>query len=1076
MNLKKKISLYFLLCIVAFSYSQSKDNTITISFNNIPLSEAIQRIEKVCSYTFFYDALKIDLKQKVSLNANKTPIKKAITDLLANTTINFEITNSQIAIFQIKKNDEPQITKKTKIVSGVVLDEKGQPVIGASVIIPGTTIGVATDINGRFTLEAPSNAKLRISYIGYDAKEELLNSSNDLKIKLEPTPQALKELVITAQAIGQKNAILQQINSNTIKNVVAADRLQENPDANSVEALGRLPGISVQRSGGEGVGLVIRGLEPRYTSVMLNGIQLPSTSGSDRGTNLSGISQYALQGAEVFKSLTADMEANSVAGTVNLKLRQAPPKLHMNIMAQKGYNDLNKYWGNYKLLGEFSNRFFDNKLGVLFTANAEKVTRSIQAMSAGYGIESSDPNGDILLSGISLNNNETFIYRRSAMLSLDYKVSDNTTLMLYGMYNNSKTDRQNQIKRYSVTGAGGVTYAFSSSPNAQNNIFQTALSGETKFKLLNMKADYGVSYSSGQNYNLGARSWNFTYDNASSSAITVIDNRKLHPAEIVPLFTDNQDKLLDCRMNSFGMSDSKINDKNINVYLNFTVPFKVGSSISGNVKFGGSYRNKNRVRDDLVGTQVADGTANVSLPKIISDSLDWIVRSSNGHITADGLADGKIDNFLNGQFNFGNTFNIDRLNQISDMWEKTSDYYYNQGPAVYLPVFGQINKLGYTQNVAGCMMNDQDIKENYSAGYIMTDINFGKYVMFLPGVRLENTNAKMNGFYAMPLQYSPPISAALPGSDTSAVRSDQFILPMIHLRIKPTSNFYMHFAYTQTLSRPDFNVITPNYYVSTGEDFQYSSNNPTIKPEQWTNLDAQFVLHGKKMGLFSVNLFYKTVKDKIWYRNYTRIKGDPIIDPFPNTAVVDVSIWENHSYKGFVRGVEVDWQTSFYFLPKPFNYLTLSANYTFTNSETNYPYQRFALVTPVGGGRPISVRIDSTTTGPMTNQPTHIANVSLGFNKNGFNAWLSFQYNGGIYTSKNLKATPRLDAFKDYFYRWDLQLTQKFAIKTLAGFEVLLNIANISNFTESQHYAGDLRPTSREQYGWTTDLGLRFKF
>jgi outer membrane receptor protein involved in Fe transport len=143
---------------------------------------------------------------------------------------------------------------------------------------------------------------------------------------------------------------------------------------------------------------------------------------------------------------------------------------------------------------------------------------------------------------------------------------------------------------------------------------------------------------------------------------------------------------------------------------------------------------------------------------------------------------------------------------------------------------------------------------------------------------------------------------------------------MIHLRIKPTSNFYMHFAYTQTLSRPDFNVITPNYYVSTGEDFQYSSNNPTIKPEQWTNLDAQFVLHGKKMGLFSVNLFYKTVKDKIWYRNYTRIKGDPIIDPFPNTAVVDVSIWENHSYKGFVRGVEVDWQTHSIFYP---NHLTI---------------------------------------------------------------------------------------------------------------------------------------------------------
>jgi TonB-dependent receptor len=563
----------------------------------------------------------------------------------------------------------------------------------------------------------------------------------------------------------------------------------------------------------------------------------------------------------------------------------------------------------------------------------------------------------------------------------------------------------------------------------------------------------------------------------SDASFTDIAHRKLHPKEIVPLFRDNPDNLTNCLMTSLGVYDSKIDDNNINAYLNFTVPFKIGDFISGNIKFGGLNRTKSRLRDDKSGGQATLAGLNQFLPQILADSLGWIVRDANNNITANGLTDGRIDKFLGGQFNFGNTFSLERLNQISDLWERRSEYYYAQGPEVYLPLFGEVTKLGYTQNVAGTMMNDQNIKDRYLAGYFMSEINFGKYIMFLPGVRFENTHSVMNGFYAMPLQYAPPLNAPLPGSDTSAVRSDRFLLPMVHLRVKPTESFYMHFAYTQTLSRPDFNVITPNYYVNTGiAPFSYSSNNPTIRPELWTNLDAQFVFHGKKIGLFSVNAFYKTVKDKLWGRSYQRIKGDAIIEPFPNTAVVNVYTIENHSYKGYVRGLEVDWQTSFNFLPKPFNYLTLSANYTFTNSVTSYPYTRIDLITPTGGGRPVAVRVDSVITGPMYNQPDHIANVSLGYNKNGFNAWLSYQYNGGIYTGKNFRATPRLDTLKDYFYRWDLQITQKFAIKKRSGFEVLLNIANFSNFTETQHLAGDIRPTYQEQYGWTADMGLRFKF
>ena len=217
------------------------------------------------------------------------------------------------------------------------------------------------------------------------------------------------------------------------------------------------------------------------------------------------------------------MEANSVAGTVNLKLREAPQNFHVNVMAQGGYNRLNEYWGNYKLLGEVSNRFLNNKLGILFSGNAERVNRSIQTMSAGYGIDGNDPEGDILLNSVGLNNIQSIIYRRSLLLSVDYKVSPGTTLMLYGMYNNSKNAYERQSKTYGVTGSGSVGYSFEYRPDNTSDIFQTALSGESKIKFLNMKADYGISYSLGYAGNMDARTWGFTFNNASSSAITDIN-------------------------------------------------------------------------------------------------------------------------------------------------------------------------------------------------------------------------------------------------------------------------------------------------------------------------------------------------------------------------------------------------------------------------------------------------------------------------------------------------------------------------------------------------------------------------
>ena len=99
MNLKKKLAVFLAILFSLNLFAQAPGETITISFQNIPLSEAIKKIESVSKYTFFYDALKLNVAQKVSLNAQKTPVQQAISQMLGNYGIKFEIKQSQIILY-----------------------------------------------------------------------------------------------------------------------------------------------------------------------------------------------------------------------------------------------------------------------------------------------------------------------------------------------------------------------------------------------------------------------------------------------------------------------------------------------------------------------------------------------------------------------------------------------------------------------------------------------------------------------------------------------------------------------------------------------------------------------------------------------------------------------------------------------------------------------------------------------------------------------------------------------------------------------------------------------------------------
>ena len=236
----------------------------------------------------------------------------------------------------------------TGIITGVVKDaQTGEPLPGANVSLQGTAIGAATDLDGEYRISRvpAGNYTLIVNFIGYRKEtlpvKVLPGETTRLDAELDFEVVKGKAVVVTALLEGQLAAINQQLSSNTIVNIVASDRIQELPDANAAESVGRMPGVAIERNAGEGQKLIIRGMSPKFNAVTINGERIPATGGSggaftvegagtvgltftpdtdDRSVDLSVISQDALASIELFKAPTADMDGDAIGGTVRFAI------------------------------------------------------------------------------------------------------------------------------------------------------------------------------------------------------------------------------------------------------------------------------------------------------------------------------------------------------------------------------------------------------------------------------------------------------------------------------------------------------------------------------------------------------------------------------------------------------------------------------------------------------------------------------------------------------------------------------------------------------------------------------------
>lgn len=933
------------------------------------------------------------------------------------------------------------------VLEGIVKDSLTQEtLVGATVLIAGTNNGAICDLNGKYRLSSipVGEVEIQARYMGYESQTIKINAQAGANTKLDFNLKLVgilgKEVIITAQAQGQIAAINKQLSSNTIENVISAKKIQEVPDANAAESLGRLPGVSVLRSGGEGNKVVIRGLAPKFNKVKVEGVKMAATGGDDRSSDMSMISPYMLEAIEVSKAAMADKEADVLGGSVNFVLREAPKEKKFDFLIQSGFSGLNKNLNNHKLVLGGSNRFFNGKFGIFAQIDLEKRVRSSDELSVAYGKSGSGEIEDFKISTekIYLKDIRRNIKRGGATVVLDYKLKSGSIKLS----NFASIINKDKISRFEIYDniMPFHTYGLEQSEN-DIRVMTNALKFTKSFGSFTLDANSSYSYSD----NNLPKGINFSA--LETNAYTKTLESSVH-IDSVLYYAKNNTKNANVQKISKNTSFTKEGEfsSDINILYNWNI----NKNLNLQLKTGIKYKKLNKefskeyfeipIKDSGHGTPYRNKILEM-FPRLNEELGLNASKLPYNLFTDDNY--GKKE-FPDSKYYVQNAADIDFINELADVAE---DFYF--------------------KDFAASTKDNYHGAEEYKAAYFLTQFNIGKKITFIPGVRYEKNktiytaNRGDNTFLDKYIGYFH--------HDTTISRQNDFILPMIHLKYKPNEWLGVRLAYTHTLARPSYNQIVPKWDISLNS---IEWNNPYLVPSLSKNMDIQFTAYQNKLGLLSIGGFYKKIENLIFDAGRTIIKDIDIINhSFPEEHKgTTISKTINNPNVGDLYGVEFEWQTRLWYLNNFLNGMVININYTYTFSDVEY--ERTVLEQKYNPEiqKVEVIEIFSPYSERLIYQPKSIFNLTLGYDLKGFSSRLSFLYQNNIFSQPNFFR--KLRGATDEYYRIDFNLKQKLPWK---GFEILMNFSNITSAHDSNSLISTNKTTRKQYYGYTLDLGLRYR-
>ena len=199
----KLTALSLMLSLSAFA-ANADAQQVSVTVSNAKVKTVLNSISDQTGLSLAYSAQVVDLNRKVSLNFVNTEVSEVLNAMFDNTAIGYEIKDGKIYLFRAAEKTTALANQQKKIITGTVVDPNGEAVIGANVVVKGTTNGTITDIDGKFSLEVPEGAMLLVSYIGYGDYETKVGNQSNLSITLKEDSKALDELVVVGYGTMKK--------------------------------------------------------------------------------------------------------------------------------------------------------------------------------------------------------------------------------------------------------------------------------------------------------------------------------------------------------------------------------------------------------------------------------------------------------------------------------------------------------------------------------------------------------------------------------------------------------------------------------------------------------------------------------------------------------------------------------------------------------------------------------------------------------------------------------------------------------------------------------------------------------
>lgn len=613
-------------------------------------------------------------------------------------------------------------------------------------------------------------------------------------------PLVMEHVEVIGQAVSIDEALREQRSSDSVKSVVHADGIGQLPDDNAAEALQRIPGLSVERDQGEGRFVSVRGIAPDLNSVTINGTLVPSPESGRRAVALDVLPSELVQSLSVVKTLTPDMDANSLGGTIEVESLSAfdHDGLFYSLSTEASYDE-NVGETSPKFSGAISNRFslgggVDN-FGVAAALSWQDRDFGSDNVETGGAWDFED---GARLEEFEQRDYEITRERTGFGLNFDYQPDDFSSYYLRTLYSRFKdTETRNAagVEFEDAQRAGELGDAEGwrelKSREETQTIQSYVFGGDRMMGLWTLSGQVGYSEARERNPG-GISSATFEGDFADVGFSSTSKPR----LTVDPSFYDPASFELD----EVEWEKTDARDKEKNIRLDLARDYDI-QGYASQLKFGGKLSRRDKTNDAEIWAY--DDFDDLTLADFQSGKVDYALDGFGSGISAGGL-EGLIGGLDASEF-------------------------YDQ----------EESRIG-----------DFDMSEDINAAYFMNTLDLYKW-RIIAGLRYEGTEFSAKG-------------TGLRDGEFEAVSSDnryEHWLPGLHARYELTPDTFVRAAWTNTVVRPTFEQLAPGFVID-GEDAEFG--NPDLKPLESMNYDLGIEHYMGRAGAVSAYLFYKDIDNFIY--------------------------------------------------------------------------------------------------------------------------------------------------------------------------------------------------------------------